>query len=370
MHNRPRLIIVVLGLSALAVGAAASPAAQTGVSALVPGLAGEAGAPPGAALPQAAFASFTPESGPAPTASVGPLFPEAYFTEYLDRAAESERARPYWVPSETEAAAESRLREDLRPVLLNDDVLAFYGSPNSKRMGILGAYPLPELGALLDQWAAAYDAANGGRGIKKAFYIIYGTVWPEGEIGLLKESRLIEYIEYAQAHGILVFVDHQIGRYSVPEAMNAILPFLRYPNVHLALDPEWRTTKPMEEIGSVTAAEINEAQRMMEDYIVERGLPGERLLVVHQFNYKMILEREAVRADFRRVRLIHCADGFGIPAVKRAAYNYNARAENMPMKGFKLFFPTEVKGAGYDTPLLSPEEVFALTPRPYVIMYQ
>jgi hypothetical protein len=42
----------------------------------------------------------------------------------------------------------------------------------------------------------------------------------------------------------------------------------------------------------------------------------------------------------------------------------------MPIKGFKLFYNFNIPGAGYDEPLLSPREVFALNPRPYVIMYQ
>jgi hypothetical protein len=254
--------------------------------------------------------------------------------------------------------------------VLNDDVLAFYGSPLSKRMGVLGVYPIPELHRMLGEWAAAYDAVNGDRGVRKAFYIIYGMAWPEGEIGILRESRLVEYIEYALANDILVFVDHQIGKYSVEAAVKRILPFLRYPNVHLALDPEWRTTKPMVEIGSVTAAELNAAQKMMEDYLVEHGYPGERMLVVHQFNWKMIGGREQVRTDFGRVRLIHCADGFGSPTVKRQAYAFNAQAWNMPVKGFKLFFKSGVPGAGFDEPLMSPTDVFGLEPRPSLIMYQ
>lgn len=305
-----------------------------------------------------------------PAAVPEPPFPAAYFTERVEAELREERARPYWASTELEAFAAARRVSDYRSLLLNDDVLAFYGSPLSKRMGILGVHPIPELNRLLDEWAASYDAANGARGVKKAFYVIYGMAWPEGEIGILRESRLNEYIEFALANDILVFVDHQIGRYPVEAAVKRLLPFLRYPNVHLALDPEWRTTKPMEEIGSVTAEELNRAQRTIEDYLVEHGYPGERLLVVHQFNWKMIGNREAVRTDFARVRLVHCADGFGHPAVKRQSYEYNARAPNMPIKGFKLFFRSGVPGAGFDAPLMSPPEVLGLEPRPSLIMYQ
>ncbi len=42
----------------------------------------------------------------------------------------------------------------------------------------------------------------------------------------------------------------------------------------------------------------------------------------------------------------------------------------MPLKGFKLFFKTDIEGAGYDDPLLLPAEVLALDPPPSLIIYQ
>jgi hypothetical protein len=126
----------------------------------------------------------------------------------------------------------------------------------------------------------------------------------------------------------------------------------------------------MQEIGTVTAEEINQAQKVMEDYMIENQIPGERLLVIHQFNYRMISSRENVKSNFQRVRLVHCADGFGPPSVKKQSYAYNAQAKNIPVKGFKLFYESGMPGAGYDYPLKSPKEVYALNPRPYIIMYQ
>jgi hypothetical protein len=126
----------------------------------------------------------------------------------------------------------------------------------------------------------------------------------------------------------------------------------------------------MKEIGSVTADEINRAQQEMEDYIIANDIPGERMLVIHQFNLRMISSRERVKSDFQRVRLVHCADGFGSPRLKRDSYAYNAIASNMPVKAFKLFYNFGIPGAGYDSPLMSPKDVYALNPRPYIIMYQ
>jgi len=253
---------------------------------------------------------------------------------------------------------------------LPDQVLAFYGKPGAPTMGILGEYPKDKLATLLDGYARLYDAANGERGVVPAFYIIFGTCWPEGEIGYTKASVIEEYISFAAERGWLVFLDHQIGRYTVDEAVETLLPWLRFPNVHLALDPEWRTLKPMKEIGSITGEEFNRAQARIDDHLRLNGLPGPRMLVVHQFKPRMILERETVRSDYPRVVPVHTADGFGAPALKRVAYRYNAEATNMPVKGFKLFFESKVPGAGWDSPLMRPEDVMTLDPVPVVVMYQ
>jgi len=302
--------------------------------------------------------------------SPAPVFPHMLFTETVNNFRRAELSRPYWVNTRDEAENIKRMAENQVSTLLNKDILAFYGHPNSKNMGILGRYSIEELDRLLTALAAEYEAESGGRKIQKAFYLIYGTVWPEGEIGIMGASTLMPYIEYGLQHDILVFIDHQIGRYDPVDSLKRMLPWLRYPNVHLALDPEWRTTKPMQEIGYVTAEEINNAQKVMDDYILQNDIPGERMLVIHQFNYVMIRNRENVRTDFERVRLIHCADGFGPPSMKRDSYAFNALATNMPLKGFKLFYNFGIPGAGYDSPLMTPKEVYQLNPRPYVIMYQ
>lgn len=296
------------------------------------------------------------------------LFPRAYLTDDMDAVNVREAAKPYWVRTEAEEILQQN--RNIESILLNNDILAFYGHPLSKNMGILGRYSKEELNERITALAAEYSKAGGGRTIRTAFYIIFGTVWPEGEIGIIKESVLQEYVEYALANDMLVFIDHQIGRYSPVDSLKKMLPWLRYPNVHLALDPEWRTTKPMVEIGTVSAEEINQVQQVMEDYIIENKIPGERLLVIHQFNWRMISRRENVRTNFSRVRLVHCADGFGTPDIKRQSYAYNAQASNMPVKGFKLFYNSGLPGAGFDSPLLSPKEVFELNPRPYIVMYQ
>ena len=298
-----------------------------------------------------------------------PIFPSYLFVANIPE--NGSLPGRYTVNTKKEAEKETDFDESrLQSVLLNNDVFALYGKPNAYTMGIIGQYSLENIEPVMDKFIKMYDEANKERGIIPAFYLIYGTCWPGGEIGILSNSVTRKYIEFAAERGWYVYLDHQIGKYTVEQAMNKILPFLKYPNVHLALDPEWHTTKPMEVIGSVTADEINKAQEMMDKYIKENNISGRRMLVIHQFNAIMIKNRQNVKTAFDRVQLIHCADGFGSPNLKKESYAFNAFAKNIPLKSFKLVLKPTVQGAGYDWPLMKPEEVFALNPRPYLIMYQ
>nr|AGS51967.1 FIG01187702: hypothetical protein [uncultured bacterium contig00003] len=310
------------------------------------------------------------EKNAIPVLNIEPVFPSMLFTDTINNSRKAETAKPYWVNSKNEHDRIIQSAASQVSLLLNNDVLAYYGHPNSRNMGILGRYSIEELDKLLTETAAKYEEVSGGRKIVKAFYLIYGTVWPEGQIGILGHETVMRYINYGLENDVLVFLDHQIGRYDPIDSLKRMLPYLKYSNVHLALDPEWRTARPMVDFGYVTGEEINRAQQVMQDYIIENDIQGERLLVIHQFNYMMIRNREAVKTDFDRVRLIHCMDGIGSPVMKKDTYAFNALATNMPIKGFKLFYNFGIPGAGFDNPIMTPKEVYDLNPRPYVIMYQ
>lgn len=293
-----------------------------------------------------------------------PLFPKALFVN-----TKPDKLSSYHVKDLAEH--EKDLPDNrLQSVLLNNDIFALYGKPGAYTMGILGQYKLKDLDPIMKKFTGVYDAVNGEKKIIPALYIIYGTCWPKGEIGILPDSVTEQYIKYAAERGWYVFLDHQIGKYTVEQAMRKILPFLKYDNVHLALDPEWRTLNPMRVIGSVSGDEVNKAQEIMNNYIKENNIGGRRMLVIHQFNAVMIKNRHKIKSNYERVQLIHCADGFGPPHLKKETYKYNAAAKNIPIKSFKLFLKPKVAGAGYDSPLMSPKEVMNLNPRPYLIMYQ
>ena len=300
----------------------------------------------------------------------GRLFPYIYFTETINNFRRAELSQPFWVKTEEEVNRLNLITSNQISLLLNNYIVAYYGHPNSRNMGILGRHSIEELDKLLSATAASYRAISGERGVIRAFYLIYATIWPCANVGILNHNTLMRYINYGLENDILVFIDHQMGRHDPVDALRSMFRFLHYPNVHLALDPEWRTLRPNIEIGHVTADELNRAQQAMEDYLNANNLPGERMLVIHQFNHVMIRNWADVRADFHRVRLVHSISGIGTPAMKRNTYNvFGGRATNMPIKGFKLWYDFGFVGHT-DTPLMTPQEVFALRPRPMLIIYQ
>ncbi|GAB4364949.1 MAG: hypothetical protein Kow009_01700 [Spirochaetales bacterium] len=259
----------------------------------------------------------------------------------------------------------------MRDFLTENHIVAFYGHPRSRRMGILGEFDtLPALAEELKRYTRMYDEVNGDRGAIPAFHIIFATVLPEGELAYLDRSLLEQWISFAEEQGILVFLDHQIGKYPISQAMKTLLPYLKYPNVHLALDPEWSTDKPGEELGSVRAEDLNTAQQMMQEYLEGEGIRGEKLLVLHQFNWRMVSRLQDVRSDFSRVVVIHNADGFGTPEEKQKTWAFIREARNLPLKGIKLFLPKSWRKGGFDVPVYTPEDVLSFDPEPKLIMYQ
>ena len=257
------------------------------------------------------------------------------------------------------------------PSLLdNNMIVAFYGSPFSTKMGILGEQTMDETARLVKLKAAEWDAINGDQHVIPAFHLIYATVWADATVGVLSDKVVQQYIDCAAANDMIVILDHQMGKNDPVACVRSMLKWLKYPNVHLAIDPEWKTINPGKEIGSINASDINGAQELIQEYLVKENIQQKKLFIVHQFNWKMIINRELVRSDFDRIDLIHNADGFGPPALKLGTYNYVCLAKNMPVKGFKLFFPKPWKADGFDKPMMSPQQVLDLTPRPVFINYQ
>jgi hypothetical protein len=259
--------------------------------------------------------------------------------------------------------------EDAGPT--DELIVAYYGHPNSPYMGIVGRLSREELVRRVKATAAEYQALVPGRRVVPAIYLIYGTCQPEGKIGYLSDATTLAYIRYAEEQGVLVFLDHQIGVNTLQAAADRLLPYLRFPNVHIAFDFEWRTNRPMEEIGFVRGDELNWLQGYVRAYLAREGLGGRKYIVFHQFKASMLRESEKVITGIPQVELIHCTSGWGPPQLKTATHAYNAGITQIPTKGFKLwYYYSDKPGIHYDDPLMTPAEVLGLSPQPKLIIYQ
>jgi hypothetical protein len=263
---------------------------------------------------------------------------------------------PVPTPDCTSAAGSELLEEN--------QVVSYYGNPYVPAMGILGELEPEELTARVKAHARKYDALNGERGVQPALHMVYASAQPQpgadGRHLLHVDRRTVrKYIDLACRHGMLVFLDIQVGLSDSVTELKGILQYLEAPHVHAALDPEFAMPRgqiPGKAVGSLDAAEINAAQHLLQSFVQERGLP-DKLLIVHQFTDNMVTRRELI-SDYPNVRLVIDMDGIGKPEMKQA--QFAAYAGHAEYSGIKLFFKQ-------DPGLMREEDVARLEPD--VIIY-
>lgn len=248
-------------------------------------------------------------------------------------------------------------------------VLTYYGNPYSDRMGILGELDMGTLVARLKNAARLYEQAGSDRPVQPAieFIATVAQAGPglDGKYRLQMPTEEIEkYSQLAADNGMLLILDVQVGHSTVEEELEPLMPFLRQAHVHLALDPEfdmWPGQLPGEEIGHMTAAEINYAQNILADIVATTGGPS-KLLIVHQFTENMLPDKSAIAND-PRVDVAVVMDGFGGRDIKEKHYGMFVRDDAPEFGGIKMFFRQDVN-------MFEPEDVLALDPPPDVIIYQ
>jgi hypothetical protein len=253
-----------------------------------------------------------------------------------------------------------------RELLPRFRLVAFYGAPQSDELGALGIGTPAQAGRRLERQARAY--ARGGRPVLPVFELIAvvanGTPGSDGLYRTRQGAAVIRrYLAAARRARALLLLDIQPGRADFLAEMRALEPYLREPDVGLALDPEWHVGEgevPGQVLGSVDAGVVNAVSARLAAIVRERRLP-EKLLVVHQFTADMVRGKRTL-ARRPGVELVLDVDGFGTQAQKIAKYRELTRGETLP-HGLKLFYRE-------DTNLMSPRDVLALRPQPQLVVYE
>jgi len=269
-----------------------------------------------------------------------------------------------------EASAEPRpaeLPRGGRRILPGKRVVAFYGAPQDRELGVLGIGPPGLAARKLERQARPY--VRPGRPVLPAFELIAAIVTSEagdgGDHSMRQEPATIRrYLRAARAHKMLTLLDIQPGYAPFLQEAEALEQFLKEPDVSLALDPEWSLDPPQlpgQEIGTTDAATINEVSRYLSAIVRRYDLP-QKLLVVHRFTGDMIhaehhLERHP------GVALVVNVDGFGDQPNKISKYNEFTQDLRRRFNGFKLFYEEDVN-------LMKPKQVLRLSPQPDLVVYE
>jgi len=252
-------------------------------------------------------------------------------------------------------------------------IIAYYGNPLSKRMGVLGEYESDEMLRKLDAEVAAWTEADPTTPAIPALHLIavvaQAEPGPSGKYRTRMRDSLVERVaEWAETRDALVFLDVQVGTGTVQEELPRLAPFLARSNFHLGIDPEFAMhdgIAPGRKIGTLDAADINYAIELLAKIVDENNLPP-KVLVVHRFTRKMISNASAIRLD-PRVQVVINMDGWGASWLKRDTYRDYIVREPIQFTGFKLFYHNDTKKGD---PLMLPADVLRLRPIPFYIQYQ
>ena len=281
------------------------------------------------------------------------------------KPATAQPAEPVWPVQGPEPLAGS--------ILPGKRIVAFYGNPLSKRMGILGELPPEQMLARLDREVAAWNAADPETPAQPALHLIavvaQGSPGRDGKYRARMDSALIEKVYgWARQRNALLFLDIQVGKSRLEDELPRLRNFLQRSDVHLAIDPEFsmkRGHAPGTRIGTYDAVDVNYATTFLGDLVTELQLPP-KVLVVHRFTRDMLTGHKRITLD-PRVQIVIDMDGWGPPPLKRDSYRAYVYRYPVQFTGFKLFYKNDTK-KGH--PLMTPAQVLALKPQPLYIQYQ
>jgi hypothetical protein len=255
-------------------------------------------------------------------------------------------------------------------------IVAYYGNPHSKKMGVIGEYPETQMLAMLDTTVRAWSAADPSTPVVPAIHLV--TVIAQGAPGAdgmwrrREDSTMIERTyAWARSRNGVLLLDIQASHSTLQQELPPLLRYLERPDVHLGIDPEFymhhekEGVRPSAKIGMMLASDVNYVIQTLDRLVTEKNLPP-KVLVVHRFTRKMVPDAEAIRPT-RNVQVVMHMDGWGPPWLKFDSFRDYVVQHPVQFTGFKLFYHNDTKKGDA---LLLPGELLRLTPRLSYVQYQ
>lgn len=257
-------------------------------------------------------------------------------------------------------------------------ILAFYGNLYSKKMGILGELPedqmLKKLKEEVKRWQAADTTVQVIPSLHYIAVTAQGSAGADGKYRLRMPFKEIDKVlamakKLDSTSEVPVFVDIQVGLSTLQAEVPQLEKYLKMPNVHLGIDPEFSMKtgkKPGSVIGSFDATDINYVTAYLAKLVRENNLPP-KILVVHRFTQGMVTNTKNIKLN-PEVQIVMDMDGWGAQARKITTYRTFIHKEPVQFTGFKLFYKNDFREP--NSSIMTPEQVLKLKPQPVYIQYQ
>jgi hypothetical protein len=253
-------------------------------------------------------------------------------------------------------------------------IVAYYGNMYSKNMGVLGEYAPDVMMAKLKAEVKNWEAADPNTPVIPALHYICITAQADaGRNGLhslrMPSAQIDKVLAMAKKIDALVFLDIQVGYSNVKTELPLLEKYLRMPNVHFGIDPEFSMKEgsvPGKRIGTFDADDINYVTEYLSGLVKKYNLPP-KVFVVHRFTKRMVTNYKDIKLR-NEVQVVMDMDGWGGPDLKKGTYKYFIAQEPVQFTGFKLFYKNDIKNVPHR--MLTPKEVLDLKPSPIYIQYQ
>ena len=253
-------------------------------------------------------------------------------------------------------------------------IVAYYGNLYSKRMGVLGEYPPKELWKRLNKEVNAWEKADPATPVQPAIHYIatvaQGSPMKDGSyIMRMPNAQIDSALAIAKMGDAIVFLDLQVGKSNVRNEVPKLEKYLKLPQVHLGIDPEFSMKEgsiPGHKIGTMDASDVNFCAEYLAKLVKENNL-SPKILIVHRFTQGMIRNYKNIRLH-PEVQIVMNMDGWGEPILKHDTYRQYIYKEPVQFTGFKLFYKNDLKKAPHV--MLPPSDLLKLKPQPIYIQYQ
>jgi hypothetical protein len=258
-------------------------------------------------------------------------------------------------------------------ILPEQRIVAYYGNPLSKRMGVLGEYEPAEMLRRFDRQLEEWRDADPVTPVLPALHLIavvaQGDAGPSGKYRAIMRDSLVELVYgWAKSKNAILILDIQTGHSGIRELLPRFDHFLSRPDVHVGIDPEFMMKaghKPGTKIGTIDASDINYATAHLAELVRKHDLPP-KVLVIHRFTRGMVTNASAVELR-PEVQIVMHMDGWGAPWLKRDSYKDYIVSEPVQYTGFKLFYHNDTKKGDS---LMAPADLLKLRPVPLYVQYQ